>query len=173
MIAFPGGAVRPTKSAIGYQPKFRPCRRYDRSTPSNRRLSAEVRLRPDFVDCTPRYGRSGRGRGWSLVGRVGMWRGGVRVDLSVSAPFVWRCLTTRRLQPFRHLRDCSGCFRLERWPGGPCTHWKAPPYHGAHPYRTLLALHLGWLLTPLCLPFGSPRASGHGPRAAHTCGRGH
>ncbi len=41
----------------------------------------------------------------------------------------------RRLQPFRHLHDCSGCFRLERSPGGPCTHWKAPPYHGAHCQR--------------------------------------
>ncbi len=28
----------------------------------------------------------------------------------------------RRLQPFRYLRDRSGCFRLERWPGGTCTH---------------------------------------------------
>ncbi len=34
----------------------------------------------------------------------------------------------RRLQPFRHLHGCSGCFRLERLPGGPCTHWKAPPF---------------------------------------------
>jgi hypothetical protein len=34
----------------------------------------------------------------------------------------------RRLQPFRHLHDCSGCFRLERSPGGTCTHWKAPPF---------------------------------------------
>ena len=44
---------------------------------------------------------------------------------------------TRRLQPFRYLHDCSGCFRLERLPGGPCTHWKAPPFHGAHPSATL------------------------------------
>ena len=43
----------------------------------------------------------------------------------------------RRLQPFRHLHDCSGCFRLERLPGGACTHWKAPPSHGAHVKRTL------------------------------------
>jgi hypothetical protein len=40
---------------------------------------------------------------------------------------------TRRLQPFRYLHDCSGCFRLERLPGGTRTHWKAPPFHGAHP----------------------------------------
>ncbi len=39
---------------------------------------------------------------------------------------------TRRLQPFRHLHDCSGCFRLERWPGGACTHWKS----AALPRRT-------------------------------------
>ena len=24
-------------------------------------------------------------------------------------------------------------------PGGPCTHWKAPPCHGAHPKRSLLS----------------------------------
>ena len=42
----------------------------------------------------------------------------------------------RRLQPLRYLHDCSGCFRLERLPGGACTHWKAPPCHGAHPTRT-------------------------------------
>jgi hypothetical protein len=26
-------------------------------------------------------------------------------------------------QTFRLLHACSGCFRLERSPGGPCTHW--------------------------------------------------
>ena len=43
----------------------------------------------------------------------------------------------RRLQPFCYLHDCSGCFRLERLPGGACTHWKAPPWHGAHVKQTL------------------------------------
>ncbi len=38
----------------------------------------------------------------------------------------------RRLQPFRHPHDCSGCFRLERSPGGTCTHWKS----AALPRRT-------------------------------------
>jgi len=37
----------------------------------------------------------------------------------------------RGLQTFRHLHACPGCFRRERSPGGPCTHWKAPPCHGA------------------------------------------
>ncbi|MBR0801321.1 DUF2336 domain-containing protein, partial [Bradyrhizobium jicamae] len=29
-----------------------------------------------------------------------------------------------------------GCFRLERLPGGACTHWKAPPLHGARQIQT-------------------------------------
>jgi hypothetical protein len=45
----------------------------------------------------------------------------------------------QRLQPLRYLHDCSGCFRLERLPGGICTHLKAPPLHGAHPSRTRVA----------------------------------
>ena len=47
------------------------------------------------------------------------------------------CAPIRRLQPLRYLHDCSGCFRLERLPGGPCTHWKAPPFHGARHKQTL------------------------------------
>src|SRR5271169_4878449 len=43
----------------------------------------------------------------------------------------------RGLQTFRHLHACPGCFRLERSPGGPCTHWKTPPCHGARHQRTL------------------------------------
>src|SRR4029077_19421073 len=41
----------------------------------------------------------------------------------------------RRLQTFRLLHACSGRFRLERLPGGACTHWKAPPCHGARGQR--------------------------------------
>src|SRR3984957_1689134 len=48
-----------------------------------------------------------------------------------------------RLQPFCYLHDCSGCFRLERLPGGSYTHWKAPPFHGAHPTRTPEDIFLG------------------------------
>ena len=32
--------------------------------------------------------------------------------------------------------DAERCFRLERLPGGICTHWKAPPFHGARRKRT-------------------------------------
>src|SRR5258705_676717 len=46
----------------------------------------------------------------------------------------------RRLQPLRYLHDCSDCFRLERLPGGACTHWEVPPLHGARQKPTLLSL---------------------------------
>jgi hypothetical protein len=49
---------------------------------------------------------------------------------------------TRRLQPFRYLHSCSGCFRLEHLPGGACTHWKAPPYHGARQDQSVKLLLL-------------------------------
>ena len=50
----------------------------------------------EFNVCfTPESRHSGGHRKTSAYGRVGMWRGGVRISLSVSAPFVWRCLTSR------------------------------------------------------------------------------
>ena len=38
----------------------------------------------------------------AAVGRVGMWRGGGRLGMSVSAPFVWRCLSGSAIAPFPH-----------------------------------------------------------------------
>ena len=35
-------------------------------------------------------------------GRVGVWRSGCRPNISVSAPFVWRCLTGSAMAPFPH-----------------------------------------------------------------------
>src|SRR3982074_1206294 len=45
----------------------------------------------------------------------------------------------RRLQPLRYLHDCSDCFRLERLPGGGCTHWKARPLPRAHPSAYIIS----------------------------------
>ena len=36
----------------------------------------------------------------SPASRVRMWRGGLRFSLSVTAPFVWRCLNSRTITPF-------------------------------------------------------------------------
>ncbi len=35
-------------------------------------------------------------------GRVEMWRGGFRLHISVSASFVWRCLSGSTVTPFPH-----------------------------------------------------------------------
>jgi len=43
-----------------------------------------------------------------LYGRVEMWRGGGRLGISVSAPFVWRCLTGAALAPFPHPAHRTG-----------------------------------------------------------------
>ena len=48
-----------------------------------------------------------------------------RYGLHTRAVTVFRDTLIRRLQPFRLLHSCSGCFRLERLPGGICTHWKS------------------------------------------------
>src|SRR5271165_7317192 len=44
----------------------------------------------------------------------------------------------RRLQPFRHLHDCSGCFRLERVAGWASHPLESAAFHGAHPMRTFV-----------------------------------
>src|SRR5208283_5364335 len=36
------------------------------------------------------------------IGRVGVWRGGFRLSMSVAAPFVWRCLSGSTMAPFPH-----------------------------------------------------------------------
>src|SRR5258707_1237603 len=41
-------------------------------------------------------------------GRVEMWRGGGRLSISVSAPFVWRCLTSSTMAPFPHPAHRTG-----------------------------------------------------------------
>ena len=46
--------------------------------------------------------RSLAGLAMLTTGRVKMWRGGLRSSLSVSAPFVWRCLNSRTITPFPH-----------------------------------------------------------------------
>jgi len=45
-----------------------------------------------------------------------------------------------RLQPFRYLHSCSGCFRLERSPGRTFTYWKTPPFHGARHKQSVYKL---------------------------------
>jgi hypothetical protein len=42
------------------------------------------------------------------IGRVEVWRGGCRSNISVAAPFVWRCLTGSAMAPFPHPAHRTG-----------------------------------------------------------------
>jgi hypothetical protein len=55
----------------------------------------------------------------------------LRYGLHTRGVTVYDDMLSEGFSHFVHLHDCSGCFRLERLPGGICTHWKAPPFHGA------------------------------------------
>jgi hypothetical protein len=49
--------------------------------------------------------------GWpgiDAIGRVEMWRGGCRLNISVSASFVWRCLSGSAMTPFSHPAHRTG-----------------------------------------------------------------
>src|SRR5437870_772925 len=48
------------------------------------------------------------GRRTAQFGRVEVWRGGGRPNISVAAPFVWRCLTGSTLAPFPHPAHRTG-----------------------------------------------------------------
>ena len=66
--------------------------------------------RPDFVERTdlkrplpvPIAPRRLVPRQLTGVGRVEVWRGGVRLSMSVPAPFVWRCPSGSAVAPFPH-----------------------------------------------------------------------
>jgi hypothetical protein len=47
-------------------------------------------------------------KGTAGVGRVEMWRGDVRLSMSVPAPFVWRCLSGSAVAPFPHPAHRTG-----------------------------------------------------------------
>src|SRR5437763_3001317 len=45
---------------------------------------------------------------FTAIGRGGVWRSGGRPNISVAAPFVWRCLTGSTLAPFPHPAHRTG-----------------------------------------------------------------
>ena len=50
-------------------------------------------------------------------------------------------------------------------PGGPCTHWKAPPCHGAHPLRSSASdFRTAYRVAIWCLPYGAQLFSFAQPR---------
>ena len=63
---------------------------------------AGVQPRPRERVRMPHPCRSRCPPGSAQLGRVGMWRGGGRLGMSVAAPFVWRCLSGSAIAPFPH-----------------------------------------------------------------------
>jgi len=51
----------------------------------------------------------------------------------------------RRLQPFRCLHSCSGCFRLERLPGGTFTHWDNAAFSRRTPITDIIKIYFSHL----------------------------
>jgi hypothetical protein len=107
-----------------------PCVHAVATTPA-RRLGASSARFPSRVSL-PRYG--------SRVGpRIDLFEAYsafTRVTACTLALSPFRDTHNRRLQLFRYLHSCSGCFRLEHLPGGVFTHWEAPPFHGARQMRS-------------------------------------
>ena len=64
----------------------------------HRPRTAKVRPEEEFVASVSTGG----------VGRVEVWRGDVRPSMSVSAPFVWRCLSGSTVAPFPHPAHRTG-----------------------------------------------------------------
>src|SRR6201993_296427 len=57
------------------------------------------------------YGQSGQhllNLSFTAFGRVEMWRGGGRLNISVAASFVWRCLSGSTMAPFSHPAHRTG-----------------------------------------------------------------
>ncbi len=97
------------------------------------RLGVVVAHLTPAVSAFPRNSQSGRPAHRPFRGLLGVHS---RCGPHTRAVTYYRDLQHRRLQPFRHLHDCSGCVRLRRSPGGTCTHWRAPPSHGARKWRS-------------------------------------
>jgi len=60
------------------------------------------------------------------TGRVGMWRGGFRLNRSVAASFVWRCLNGSAVTPFPHSAHRT------RTGGSPTSGSRTRPHAFAH-----------------------------------------
>jgi hypothetical protein len=95
-------------SGHGYTLPWRPPASHGKSTLNSGSRRGNVVF---LVNCFGYSPDSGRARSMARrgnFGRVGMWRGGGRIGLYVSAPFVWRCLNSRAMTPFPHPAHRTG-----------------------------------------------------------------
>ena len=61
-----------------------------------------------YPNCVGLGGSRPGGPATAALGRVEVWRGGCRPNISVAAPFVWRCLTGSALAPSPHPAHRTG-----------------------------------------------------------------
>ena len=94
---------------------------------------------PSLCLGTPLLAPTGR-----LVGRVEVWRGDVRLSMSVSAPFVWRCLSGSAVQRARRSRHPGifPCWREGLNPVPP----RRPAFFDVHEliHGHVRAFRVGW-----------------------------
>ena len=81
------------------------------SCPSRSRSTSREAARPSFtslIDAAHPYRARPKTAFFNEIGRVEVWRGDVRLSMSVSAPFVWRCLSGSAVAPFPHPAHRTG-----------------------------------------------------------------
>src|SRR5215472_10133001 len=100
MVANWGTTIMHHAPELCGEQRIAPAIAYGASAPQ----AAAPRERLLWVDCGP----SVSGEQSAAMGRVGVWRGGCRPNISVAAPFVWRCLTGSTLAPFPHSAHRTG-----------------------------------------------------------------
>jgi len=76
--------------------------------PPRRPRRRQVALRGGSGSSSPDSCCAGRMAMTAELGRVEMWRGGCRSNISVAAPFVWRCLSGSTLTSFPHPAHRTG-----------------------------------------------------------------
>src|SRR5258708_10762694 len=99
-----------------------PCVHAVATTPA-RRLGASSARFPSRVSL-PRYGS----RVGPRIDLFEVYSAFTRVTACTLALSPIRDTHNRRLQLFRYLHSCSGCFRLEHLPGGGFTHWESAAF---------------------------------------------
>ena len=91
---------------LGSLSMARGCARIDAGPDTAKIGSAESRPGPSRpVNCSYSGTKNVSTHG---LGRVGMWRGGVRSSMRVAAPFVRRCLSGLSIAPFPHPSHRTG-----------------------------------------------------------------
>src|SRR5215471_10008759 len=85
----------------------------------------------------------------AALGRVEVWRGGCRADISVSAPFVWRCLSGSTFTPFPHLAHRTGRADFPHPALGQDLtplFWRATPSAGPEPFLEFIGRPISQVL---------------------------